>query len=91
MAGEDFVEVKLTAHGEKIANGAPIAVCDGGRHFQVAPGSTLRVTRSFDWERILKDHRIDGEPLFDLVEVALVPEAIKARRNKSSDVSLASD
>jgi hypothetical protein len=68
MAGEDFVEIKLTAHGEKVADGAPLQVCDGGRLFAIAPGETLRVTRAFDWERILRDHRIDGELLFELVE-----------------------
>jgi hypothetical protein len=79
MAGEDFVEIKLTLHGEKIAGGTKLEVCDGGRHFVFTPGGTVKVTRSFEWERILKDHKIDGEPLFEEIETP------KARRSKASE------
>lgn len=81
--GEDFVNVRLTEFGASLApvvvhaGGTPAPDGHGARHreFIFKPGDVLRVTRSFEWERILAHERIDGKPLFEIA-----PEAKPAKK-----------
>jgi hypothetical protein len=68
MRGEDFVHVRLSAAGEKLADGAPVHIGGGNYHFTFHPGESQRVTRAFDWVRVLSNEQIDGEPMFELAE-----------------------
>jgi hypothetical protein len=69
MAGEDFVAVKLSAKGEKIAKGTPVTIVDGQHTFVFNPGETQEhITKAFDWEQVLSKQFADGEPLFEIVE-----------------------
>lgn len=66
MAGEDFVHVRLTKAGETFSGGC-LHIGGGNYHYDFKPGETKRVTRAFDWERVLKNETTpDGEPLFEL-------------------------
>ncbi|HWQ96711.1 MAG TPA: hypothetical protein VN577_19985 [Terriglobales bacterium] len=72
MASEkpDFVAVKLTAFGEELAgeNGS-VLVVSGIRQYEFRRGEVNReITRAFDWEVVLSDRNVDGQPLFELVE-----------------------
>jgi len=73
--GGDFVNVKLTAFGESLKQ---VIVHDGGtpdpaarsRHseFIFRPGDVKRVTRAFEWEKVLRPQEQDGKPLFEITE-----------------------
>lgn len=65
MAG-DWVEVRLSPFGEQYANGAPLRVQEGSG-FVFAPGESQRVTRAFDWEKVLRPWHINGHALFEIV------------------------
>jgi hypothetical protein len=65
----DFVEVKLSARGEEIADGAPMTVAGPNYHFVLEPAKTQRVTRAFDWEKVLSKLHRDGELLVELAEI----------------------
>lgn len=66
-AGEDFVHVKLSPLGEKLAGEHEMVVSDHSV-FRFKAGETQRVTRAFDWEKVLKNQHQDGEPLFMLAD-----------------------
>ena len=68
MAGEDFVHVRLTAAGEQMAGaGGYVRIAAGSCDFTFRPGQTQRVTRAFDWNKILRDERFNGQPVFEIV------------------------
>ena len=67
MTGTDWVEVRLTNFGEEHAAGGDLRVQEGsGFVFRV--DQTVRVTRAFDWERVLKPWCINGHALFEMVD-----------------------
>ena len=69
MAGEDFVHVKLSAAGKKMAGEAGVLRLVVGRgHFLFKGDEVLRVTRAYEWEVLLKDETFQGEPMFELAE-----------------------
>lgn len=66
MAG-DFVNVRLTEFGKERAAGGPVQVHAGNFSFYFNPDEVQRVTRAFDWERVLKNEHFNGHPLFEMV------------------------
>ena len=66
-SGADWVNVKLTKFGAELAGGGELHV-HGGRNFTFKAGTSQRVTKAFDWEQVLANEFVDGEPLFELVE-----------------------
>jgi len=63
---DDFVNVKLTEDAEK--HGI-VQVHQGKHSFVFKQGTVLRVTKVFDWERILQHERDpQGNGLFELTE-----------------------
>ncbi|HLJ87758.1 MAG TPA: hypothetical protein VKZ53_13110 [Candidatus Angelobacter sp.] len=66
MSGEDFVDVQLSEFGAKWSGGTLVRVHDGRHEFSFAPGQTQRVTKAFDWLRVLSIQMIDGHPLFEI-------------------------
>ena len=68
MRGEDFVHVRLSEAGERIADGAPVHIGGSSYHFTFQPGEAQRVTRAFEWERVLSHEQINGELLFELAD-----------------------
>jgi len=77
-AGSDFVQVRLTELGTKLAEGNCVRVHSGPHDFVFKPGEIQRVTRAFDWERVLQNQLIDGQPLFELApETPAKPEKTK--------------
>jgi hypothetical protein len=70
MAGDrkDFVHVKLSAAGEKMAAGAPLGIANARSHFEFRPGVAQEVTRDYEWNAFLsREIDSDGEPIFELV------------------------
>jgi hypothetical protein len=68
MAREDFVTVRLTEHGERMAQGKPVSVAAGQHNFVFQPGEVRDdITRAFDWEKCLKDLRVNDELMFEIV------------------------
>jgi hypothetical protein len=74
--GKDFVEVRLTPFGEQQAAGGPIRITGGGgtgdagsghHDFIFEAGKPQRVTRAYDWERILRHQHSNGHLLFEIV------------------------
>ncbi|HEX7285692.1 MAG TPA: hypothetical protein VF532_05885 [Candidatus Angelobacter sp.] len=63
MSGEDFVNVRLTEFGAGLGQ---VVVHEGPREFAFKPGSVQRVTRVFEWERILSRQEQDGKKLFEI-------------------------
>jgi hypothetical protein len=63
MSGEDFVNVRLTDFGAGLGQ---VTVHEGPREFVFKPGSVQRVTRAFEWERILSRQEQDGKKLFEI-------------------------
>jgi hypothetical protein len=70
MAGEDFVNVRLTAFGKERADGGRVQVHAGNHSFYFEPDEVQRVTRAFDWGRVLKAEHFNGHPLFEIVPEA---------------------
>ena len=69
-ARQDFVKVKLTALGERLAGEGELLVIEGRHEFTFKAGQVRDdITRAFDWDKVLKTQNRDGEPLFELVEV----------------------
>lgn len=68
----DFVKVRLSKAGEKFAGDAGyVRVIHGAHDFEFKVGEVKDdVTRAFDWEKVLKNEHVDGEPMFELVEEA---------------------
>ncbi len=64
--GDDWVQVRLSEFGERYTAGAAVHVHEGQHEFSFHPGEPQRVTRAFDWERILKNVTIAGNPLFEI-------------------------
>ena len=65
----DWVNVQLTEFGErylKETGGGSLAVHEGSG-FVFKPGEVVRVTRAFDWAKVLRTQHISGHPLFEIV------------------------
>ncbi len=76
MAGNDFVQVQLTAAGIKLADGQPLRISQDRRSLVFTPGQTTRVERSFEWNHILAKYvaPTTGDLVFELApEPAAVP------------------
>lgn len=65
--GSDFVQVQLTRFGVQHARGGAVRVIEGHLHEVFEPGKPRRVSRRYDWEMVLRNWRIGGQPLFELV------------------------
>lgn len=66
--GEDWINVRLTQFGErylKETGGGALTVHEG-TGFAFESGRTVRVTRAFDWERVLKQQHLNGHALFEI-------------------------
>jgi hypothetical protein len=70
MAGEDFVNVRLTAFGKERADGGRVQVHAGNHSFYFEPDEVKLVTRAFDWNCVLKAEHFNGHPLFEIVPKA---------------------
>ena len=78
MAREDFVNVKLSQHGEEFVRGSgggELRIVSGSHEFIFKPGEIKEVTRAFDWGVVLSNVVRDGKALF---EVAVEDEAAHA-------------
>ena len=65
----DWVNVRLSEFGErylKETGGGSLAVHEGSG-FVFKPGESVRVTRAFDWARVLQTQHINGHALFEVV------------------------
>ncbi|HEY6349606.1 MAG TPA: hypothetical protein VI636_09375 [Candidatus Angelobacter sp.] len=65
---EDWVDVMLTPFGERYVKengGGPMQVHEGSG-FSFTPGQVVRVTRAFDWERVLKNQHVNGVALIQI-------------------------
>ena len=66
MAGEDFVHVRLSPAGEKMAgNGGQVRITKAHCSFLFKAGQSQRITRAYDWNCVLKDHQFEGQPIFE--------------------------
>lgn len=65
---KDFVKVKLSAAGERLADGAPLSIANARWHFTFTPGESVEVTRVLEWESFLALEALNGEPLFELAQ-----------------------
>lgn len=63
MAGEDFVHIRLTKVGAKLG---AVGVHTSRLSYHFEPGKTYRVLRAFDWEQVLSQRQVEGEPMFEL-------------------------
>jgi len=72
MAGNDFVQVQLTAAGVKLAGGIPLTVQNGRAHYKFEPGAAVRVLTSELRTWLSQQYNRDGEALFEVVPVVLL-------------------
>lgn len=63
----DFVNVQLTKFGADRAAGSVLQVHEGQHSFYFKAGEIQHVTRSFDWDRVLKHQHVNGHALFEIV------------------------
>ena len=75
MAGEDFINVKLSAAGVKYAGrGGQVAVHNSRREFTFKAGEAQRVLLAYEWSAVLGPMRTPaGEPMFEIVPEAATP------------------
>lgn len=85
MAGEDFVNVRLTAFGKERAAGGRLQVHAGNHSFYFEPDEVQLVTRAFDWERVLKHEHFNGHPLFEIAPDK--PEGPTTEGTEATEVS----
>jgi hypothetical protein len=67
MAGEDFVEVQLTEHGKEVCGAGELHVIAGPHQFTFKRDERQRVTKAFDWTKVLSHQQRDGQLLFEIV------------------------
>jgi hypothetical protein len=60
---DDFVNVRLTEFGAGLGQ---VTVHEGPREFVFKRGDVQRVTRAFEWERVLSRQEQDGKKLFEI-------------------------
>ena len=75
---KDFAFVRLTAAGEKLAEGHPLRYSNGRRSIVFADGKPPRVERSYELTLLLGQHTHDGIPLFELVPEDEEPQLVPA-------------
>jgi hypothetical protein len=80
VAGEDFVHVQLSAAGVKRAGPGGQLRITAGRNssfvFQV--GQSLRVTRAYEWNVLLKQEQFEGQPIVELATATSTVSATTA-------------
>jgi hypothetical protein len=64
---KDFVNVQLSPFGVERAAGTTMQVHEGQHSFFFKAGEIQRVTRAFDWNRVLKHQHFNGHALFEIV------------------------
>lgn len=68
----DFVLVRLSAHGQKIAAGVPLRVHGGRQEFEFSGDTPQKVTKAFDFDRVLAPIVMEYEdvyaPVFEIAE-----------------------
>jgi putative intracellular protease/amidase len=68
MAGEDFVQVKLSATGEAMAGaGGTLSISKGRRSFTFKAGVAQRIERSWEWNVVLAGETFQGKAIFEIV------------------------
>jgi hypothetical protein len=67
MSGEDFVLVQLTEKGKELCGEGELHVIKGHHQFTFRHDDQQRVTRAFDWAKVLQPESRDGQPLFEVV------------------------
>lgn len=73
MAGEDFVHIKLSAAGERLAGeGKRVQLAHGRRHFDFTVGEPQRIDRSYEWGVLLRNEKHEGEAIFEIAPAAAV-------------------
>jgi hypothetical protein len=81
MAGEDYVHVKLSAAGERLAGeGGTIQLATGRSYFKFKVGEPQRVTRAYEWEVVLRNERYEGEPIFIVAEEGPQPAQVEEKK-----------
>lgn len=71
MKNSDFINVKLSAAGERLAGeGKSVRINTSRREFAFEVGKAVRIERSYEWNKLLKDDKFEGEPIFEIVESA---------------------
>jgi hypothetical protein len=68
MSGEDFVTVQLTETGRELCGEGELHVIKGQHHFTFKRDDVQRLTKAFDWQRVLAVEFRDGKPLFEIVD-----------------------
>ena len=76
----DWVNVRLTQFGERYLkeNGGGSLAVHEGSGFTFRPGEAVRVTRAFDWARVLQPHHVHGHALFEIVTESTEEQASPA-------------
>ena len=85
MAGEDWVDVRLTAFAERYLKengGGPLLIHDRAE-FKFKSGEAQRVTRAGDWELVLSKVAIGGHALFEIVEGTARPAGAEEPKAES--------
>ena len=73
MAGEDYVHIRLSPAGEKLAGkGGQVQIVAGRCSFIFKVGVSQRVTSAYEWNKVLKNRCYQGQPIF---EVTAAPTA----------------
>lgn len=65
MAGNDFIDVQLSAAGAKLADGNPLTVQNGRAHYKFEPGASVRVLTSELKQWLAHQYTGAGEPIFE--------------------------
>jgi hypothetical protein len=67
----DFVDVQLTAAGEKFAGEAGVLRFSNGRFsYTFTKGHPTRVVKAYEWSSVLSAMNYQGEPVFAIVPAA---------------------
>jgi len=94
MAGQDFVHVQLTAAGAQMAGkGGYVRITRGRCEMTFSVGQAQRVTRAYDWNKVLSGVHFKGQPVFEIVPDAsgnapASPDATPTQSRHSSVASL---
>jgi len=82
MAGEDFVQVRLTEAGRELCGEGTYRVIRGHHDFEFRRDEIQRVTKAFDWHKVLATEIRDGKPMFEIVEPTAEQPSAKAAKKK---------
>ncbi len=78
----DFVDVQLAEAGKQAAGKGALRVANAHFHYEITAGKTVRVTRAYEWNKVLSQLAVNGSPMLEIAPDP-APAAPVAKKQKT--------